>query len=912
MRMLARFTMPYSRTLFAAALAQSLVTAVAVQSQNLLNVDFGIGTTSSKVGLAATGQTTNDFWNLYSRDDGSGGYRSWGVLADVKYADGTACPASLIVSNAAGAWSSGAADPMMGIYLYPLLRTGPITVTVSNLPAGLFQLYCYAHGQTAVENGVIRVTAGASDYGTNSTTTDAAWNTPDWQEGRQFVRFQAIQVNGSDLLQIQVEPGSSGLAVINGLQLLRTSACVSAPPGLVGWWPGEGNANDTAGANPGAAENGLAFASGTVGQAFSFDGADDDVRISAATSLDVGLGGGLTIEGWIRPTDPQAIQPLVEWNDGVSAIGVHLWLSAEYPPGVIRPLYVNLVDTQGGIHVIGTTSGFLKSNSWQHVAVTYDKASGVAALYLDGAVLQTELLGSFTPQTSYPLWFGKRAAGGGYWLGPYRGLMDEVSLYDRTLSTAEIQAIFAAGSAGKCPDVCAPSPSGLVGWWPGNGSTLDLAGTNAGVMLGETDFEAGTVASGFRFDGTNDCVLIPFSSTLDLTNFTVEAWVKPLSQVSDPDGQELIFGQAFGKPQLVVRPGTNGLKVVFMFSETIFSFPTAVSTNEIPINEFSHVAGTWDGTTLSVYLNGVLEASVAPGKTPAASTCPLYIGGFQDACGYTGQFFHGIVDEPSLYNRALAASEVQALFAAGGAGKCAPATPAITSGPASLSVNLGAAATFRVFTTGAAPLSYQWFFGTNALPGATADVLTLTNVQSEVEGDYSVVITNAFGTVTSSPARLTILLPPVITTQPRSQTVLIGSSATFSVEARGTEALSYQWRRNGISITGATAPILVIGSVQQASAGTYTVRISNAADSVISDPAVLKLASGQLTVRMTPDGPRLDVVGQAGANYAIEYSQDLNRWFTLATFLGMPTNWFHTDQTAVGVDHRFYRLRKTL
>jgi hypothetical protein len=152
----------------------------------------------------------------------------------------------------------------------------------------------------------------------------------------------------------------------------------------------------------------------------------------------------------------------------------------------------------------------------------------------------------------------------------------------------------------------------------------------------------------------------------------------------------------------------------------------------------------------------------------------------------------------------------------------------------------------------------------------------------------------------------------VITTQPRSQTVLIGSSATFSVEARGTEALSYQWRRNGISITGATAPILVIGSVQQASAGTYTVRISNAADSVISDPAVLKLASGQLTVRMTPDGPRLDVVGQAGANYAIEYSQDLNRWFTLATFLGMPTNWFHTDQTAVGVDHRFYRLRKTL
>ena len=227
--------------------------------------------------------------------------------------------------------------------------------------------------------------------------------------------------------------------------------CVSAPAGLVSWWRGEGNADDTAGANHGAAESGLTFVSGEAGQAFSFDGADDYVRIGAAASLDVGLSAGMTLEGWIRPSNPQATGPLIEWNDGISTIGVHLWLNAEYPPGMIRPLYVNLVDTQGGIHVIGTTSGALMSNAWQHVAVTYDKASGSAMLYLDGAVVLTESLGSFTPLTSYPLWFGKRPAGGGSWLGPYQGLMDEVGLYDRALSTVEIQAIFAAGSAGKCP-----------------------------------------------------------------------------------------------------------------------------------------------------------------------------------------------------------------------------------------------------------------------------------------------------------------------------------------------------------------------------------------------------------------------------------------------------------------------------
>jgi hypothetical protein len=686
--------------------------------------------------------------------------------------------------------------------------------------------------------------------------------------------------------------------------------CGNAPPGLVGWWRAEGNADGSLGNHPGGASNGVAYAAGKVGQAFSFDGVDDYVRIGAAPGLDVGAGGGMTIEGWIQPSDPLLIQPLVEWNDGVSAIGVHLWANAEYPPGAIRGLYANLVDTQGGIHVVGTGPGVLKSNAWQHVAVTYDKASGIGVLYLDGTAVLTEALGNFTPQTSYPLWFGTRPAGAGYWFGPYHGLMDEISLYDRALSAAEIQAIYGAGEFGKCPEICTPSPAGLVGWWPGNGSALDVAGANAGTNLNETSFEAAKVAAGFRFDGTNDCVLVPYSPGLDLTNFTVEAWVKPLSQVSDPDNQELIFGQAFGKPQLVVRPGTNGLKVVLMFLENLASFPEVVSTNEIPVNAFSHVAGTWDGTNLSVYINAALDASFAPGKAPGASACPFYIGGFQNACGYTGQFFNGIVDEPSLYNRALTASEIHALFAAGSAGKCPPAAAAITAGPASQSVNSGEDAVFRVFATGAPPLSYHWYFGTNTIDYATNEVLTLTNVQAEAEGDYSVIVSNAFGSATSPVARLTILFPPVITIQPISQTVLIGASASFSVAAQGTEPLSYQWRRNGLTVSGATASILVIGSAQTGNAGTYTVRVSNSAGSALSDPAVLKLASGRLSVRITPEGPRLDVAGQNGANYAIEYSPDTKQWTTLGTFLSMPDTWFFTDPSAGSASQRFYRLRK--
>jgi hypothetical protein len=886
--------------------AQFLAPAPVVQGQHLLNVDFGAGAATSKVGFAATGQATNDFWNFYSRDSGTG------FLADLKYADGSTCPGSLTVSNAPGAWGAGSSDPMMDSYLYPGLM-GSMSVVVSNLPSGLYSLYFYAHGQPGGENGVVHLSAGGRDYGTNSTTTDASWNTPDWQEGRQYVRFNGVRLSDGESLNIRVDPGSTGLAVMNGLQLVQTADCAAVPRGLVGWWPGEGNADDLCGNHPGGLSNGVAFAAGKVGQAFSLDGVDDEILVPASSGLNVA---SFTVEAWIRPTDITARRPVVEWCAAGDYAGPHLWISVTPQGSGSAPgtLFANIRDVNNGDHLICSAAGLVPSDQWSHVALTYDATTGGSQILLNGAAVVSADLGKFTPKTAVPLHIGRRPADspdGGSVVSPFLGQIDEVSLYERALSAAEIQAIYVAGASGKCPEVCVSRPAGLVSWWPGNGSAANLVGTNAGTVLGETVFDAAKVGSGFRFDGFNDAVLIPYTPELDLTRFTVEAWVKPASPVADLDNQELIFGQAIGKPQLVVRPGTNGLKVAFMFSESMASFPVVVSTNEIPLHQFSHLAGSWDGTNLSLYINGVLEASVISTAIPAASSCPFYIGGFQSACGYTGQFFNGWVDEVSLYNRALSPAEIQALAAAGSAGKCPPEAAAISVAPASQSVILGGDVTFQVIATGAAPLAYQWLFGTNTLADATNSVLTLTHLQADAAGDYSVTVSNSFGSVSSLPAHLTILFPPVITTQPHGQTVLMGDPATFSVVAQGTEPLNYLWRRNGVALSGANGPILVIGSAQSANAGTYTVRVGNAAGSVLSDPAVLKLASGQIALRMTADGPRLDVIGLAGASYTIEYSPDARQWSTLATFLSMPATWFFIDPTAANANPRFYRLKKT-
>ena len=233
----------------------------------------------------------------------------------------------------------------------------------------------------------------------------------------------------------------------------------------------------------------------------------------------------------------------------------------------------------------------------------------------------------------------------------FHGLIDEASYYNRALSATEIQALYTAGSAGKCqtpvpPSIqkppqsqtvapgsnvsfsvvaagtsplsyqwrfngagiagatssvltltnvqlasvgtydvtvtnlygstnsagatltllgsgaCTPAPAGLVSWWPGEGTAADAVGTNNGVLLNGAGFGAGEVGQAFSFDGDAQAVFVPYTRSLLTTNYTAEAWVKPLTQVSDPINQEQIIGQAGGW-QLVVRPGVAGVSVAF-------------------------------------------------------------------------------------------------------------------------------------------------------------------------------------------------------------------------------------------------------------------------------------------------------------------------------------------------------------
>jgi hypothetical protein len=170
--------------------------------------------------------------------------------------------------------------------------------------------------------------------------------------------------------------------------------------------------------------------------------------------------------------------------------------------------------------------------------------------------------------------------------------------------------------------------------------------------------------------------------------------------------------------------------------------------------------------------------------------------------------------------------------------------PAFTTQPASQTVTLGQTATFSVVATGTAPLTYQWQKNNTNISGAmSASYTTPATVAGDNGVAFRVVVTNSAGNATSNAATLTVTSSPVgpsITTQPASQTVTVGQTATFSVVAAGTAPLTYQWQKNSANISGATsASYTTPATVSGDSGATFRVIVTNSVTNITSNAATL-------------------------------------------------------------------------
>ena len=248
-----------------------------------------------------------------------------------------------------------------------------------------------------------------------------------------------------------------------------------------------------------------------------------------------------------------------------------------------------------------------------------------------------------------------------------------------------------------------------------------------------------------------------------LTNsLSIEGWIRPRG-----DGY-CIFWRGDNRPGLdpyvLSMQGNNNLR---FYIEDESGNSAFVGTN-INYNQWYHVAATWDGESgiMKLYINGQLASQTVTAVRPFGDLIPgdspgVGIGNLND--GQNNFPFTGDIDEISLYNRALSAAEIQAIYNAGSAGKCAgPLPPGITVQPSNQTTVEGSNIVLSVVAGGTGPFSYQWNFnGTNIL-GATNATLTLTNLHPNQSGNYAVTITTPYGSITSSNASVTVIAQNIL------------------------------------------------------------------------------------------------------------------------------------------------------
>jgi hypothetical protein len=202
----------------------------------------------------------------------------------------------------------------------------------------------------------------------------------------------------------------------------------------------------------------------------------------------------------------------------------------------------------------------------------------------------------------------------------------------------------------------------------------------------------------------------------------------------------------------------------------------------------------------------------------------------------------------------------------------------ITLQPQSQIVNPGVTVTFNVAASGTGILRYQWRLNGAEITSATNSTLVITNASLAHNGDYTVVVTDDVGPVTSAPATLIVKVAPVITQHPASRTAVVGSTVTFTVSATGTRPMGYRWRRGGLTyLFYEEVPSLTLTNVQLTNANTYNVIVTNIANStgVPSTNAHLVVVAPP-TNQVTSPGRSISFVAAAAGPSPLRYQWQFN------------------------------------
>lgn len=453
-------------------------------------------------------------------------------------------------------------------------------------------------------------------------------------------------------------------------------ACLPPLADLVAWLPGEGNAGDLASGLDGVMGAGVSFTEGRVGRAFQFtDTADSHIQFPNVPAFQP-ANNQFTIEAWVKPdfSSPNQIDTLFEKRDACSASYSFIFSVLKALPGYGTGVFG--LGMQPQINFIGSTNRIPDDGQFHHVAVSYNggRSNGNCLLYLDGRIA-----GGGDGPGVIPASVNGPIIGRHNCLGTHsRMALDELCFFSRELSSSEITSLYAAGSAGVCqPAAPVPPPAGQVAWWRAEGDARDTLGNHHGAPQNGITFTNGVAGAAFQFDGVNDGVIVPHDEALNISSngFTVEFWMRGDKNQSGQEANELcLIEKSHGWVQpyagWAVQVLSDG-RLGWGFGAGGNTFPSVRSPADVLDGQFHHIAGTYDGTNIALYVDGQMHGLTNYSGLVLNNMLPVNLG-FTWGNGTPRRFFRGDLDEVSVYQRALSAGEIRAIVGAGTFGKQPP------------------------------------------------------------------------------------------------------------------------------------------------------------------------------------------------------------------------------------------------
>lgn len=418
----------------------------------------------------------------------------------------------------------------------------------------------------------------------------------------------------------------------------------------IGYYKFSRDAGDASGSNNVGVINGATNVSGKIGNGYSFDGTNDYINIG--TVLDNIWGDNkVTVSAWVNFSAFSGKDTIMGTILSGGLGGLNLFY--ENSTSLLR---FSKVGISGGN--CDWSSASFTTGSWIHIVAVSDN-NGMD-LWVNGTKRATNTNTSSWVDSTTDTGIGMAYVSDTTTENPLDGIIDEVAIWKRPLTDTEIQDLYNAGAGVQFPFNSNLLANGCELYYKldTSGNIYDASGEGrTGTINGATFTTSGFIGSAYNFDGSNDNIAISNGYTVG-TTFTVQAWINP----DNPSTYGTVYDKASSGANRNMRLLVNSDDTVLLQIQDGTNSASVTSTGTVTAGSWNHVVGTYDGSSLKIYLNNSSPDSTSTTLIPYSGvTAGNYLGArWDNIFNYDGR-----IDEFALWSKTLDASEVGSLYNSG-------------------------------------------------------------------------------------------------------------------------------------------------------------------------------------------------------------------------------------------------------